>query len=531
MNSAESTMETCGNGRKSSFPLPPIIYTVICALFFVPLYYPAYQVMFAFWQGEDYNYCFLVPLVSLYILWEKRDRLRAIPTRPSLLGPACLLLGVVLYWLGELGGEFYTLYISSWLVFTGLSLAYAGRDKLKEALFPLCFLLAMFPFPNFINHNLTLRLKLISSQLGVALIQLYGMSAYREGNVIDVGFTRLQVVDACSGLRFFLPLIVLAILLAYYFRAAAWKRILLVLCAVPLSVVTNSLRIASVGILYQFWGAAVAEGFFHDFSGWFIFMVSLALLLGVMWLLKRLFPETVPPSVGKQETPSPGGAPASLSFVRALILAIPAVLLLGGTLLMMQQVDFREKTPLRVPFSSFPLTVGEWSGERQVMEKIYLDELGLSDYLLADYRKAGGESVSLYVAYSESQRKGKSSHTPETCLPGNGWVFRESGIREVRLPSGRSIRVKYALMEKNGQRMLGCYWFPQRGRVLHNLFELKLYAFLDALTKRRTDGALVRITTPLGEREDTSRGEARLDSFVGLVTPLLDRYLPGKAAR
>jgi exosortase len=191
----------------------------------------------------------------LYIsVWEKRTAFRAASTSPSWFGLVPLGIGVVLFWLGELGGEFYTMYISSWFVLVGMAWTYVGWNKLKVIGFPLCFLITMFPFPGVINSNLTSKLKLISSELGVAMLRIYGTSAYREGNVIDVGFTKLQVVDACSGLRYFLPLIILGILLAYYFRAAMWKRIALVLFAIPLSIITNSLRIASVGILYRILG-------------------------------------------------------------------------------------------------------------------------------------------------------------------------------------------------------------------------------------------------------------------------------------
>jgi exosortase len=111
----------------------------------------------------------------------------------------------------------------------------------------------MFPPPNLVASNLSLQLKLLSSKIGVVLMQLMGMSAYREGNVIDLGFTRLQVVDACSGLRYLFPIIILGLILAYLFRGAWWKKVLLVLSTVPLVVLTNGLRIAATGFLFQFW--------------------------------------------------------------------------------------------------------------------------------------------------------------------------------------------------------------------------------------------------------------------------------------
>jgi exosortase D (VPLPA-CTERM-specific) len=328
-------------------------------------------------------------------------------------------------------------------------------------------------------------------------------------------------------LRFFLPLFVLAFLLAYFFRGPWWQRLLLVCMAVPVSIVMNSLRIASVGVLYRFLGARAAEGFFHDVSGWFVFMVSIALLLGAMWLMKMVFPQR-----NAREVPGEGEGPCVVRMHPAVItwsfpLAIP-VLLLGSTLYASSHVDFREKVPLRVPFSAFPAEVAQWRGTRQMMEKVYLNELGLSDYLLVDFRDPFGNVIGLYTAYNETQRKGRSAHSPASCLPGAGWAFSETGPVAVPLPDGRRLLVNRALIEKNGRRQLAYYWFPQRGRILHNLFELKLYAFWDALTRHRTDGALVRVMAPLRPEEPLEEAEGRVQEFVRAVAPLLDRFIPGK---
>jgi exosortase D (VPLPA-CTERM-specific) len=511
--------------------LPAFLYSAICLTLFALLYTPTYAYMLTKWEFEDYNHCYLVPLIVLYLIWEKRDAFRDVALAPSWKGVVPVGMGVVLFWLGELGGEYYTLYLSSWLVLVGMVWIYTGWRKLKTVGFALCFLIAMFPFPGFINGNLTFKLKLISSQLGVFMLQFFGQSAYREGNVIDLGFTRLQVVDACSGLRFFLPLVILGILLAYYLRAAWWKRMLLILATLPLTVFTNSLRIASVGILYKFIGPRAADGFIHDFSGWFMFMVSLGMLLGLMWCLKRIFPEPARVDAAASLNPDlpTGIVSRRVSLLYSILLALPALVMLGGTAVIARNVDFREKVPMRRPFADFPVQAGEWLGTRQTMEKVYLDTLDLTDYVMVDFRNdSSNQQISFYVAYNDSQSKGKSSHSPATCLPGSGWEFKNPGATRVELSGGAAINVMRAVMEKNGQQQLVYYWFPQRGRVLHNLFELKLYVFWDALTMRRTDGALVRINTPVADPANPGEADARLQGFVKEILPVLDGYLGGK---
>jgi exosortase D (VPLPA-CTERM-specific) len=240
------------------------------------------------WAIADFTYAYILPAVIVYLLWEKRDKLVRTPSVSSWSGMAFLVPGIVLFWLGELSGEYFSQYMSLWLTVAGLCWLHLGREKLK-IMAPAFFIsLAMFPPPNTIYIKISLKLKLISSWLGVWMMQLAGLSVHREGNVIDLGFNQLQVVDACSGLRYLIPLIVLGILLVYFSRGSLWKKIAIVLSTIPLSIVTNSLRIAITGILSQYFGPEVAEGFFHDFAGWFIFMFSLGMLLLLMWLLGKI---------------------------------------------------------------------------------------------------------------------------------------------------------------------------------------------------------------------------------------------------
>ena len=239
-----------------------LLWGVLGALYAALYAAPATWLVTRDWIREDFGYGYFVLPVVLYLIWEKRKRISELPIRPSWGGYGLLGGGILLYWLGELAGEFYTLYLSAWLVAVGLCWLRMGWPRLKVIGFPLALALAMFPPPHFLYNTLTLRLKLISSTLGVELMRLYGLSVYQEGNVIDVGFTRLQVVDACSGLRYLFPLLILALLLAYLSRCSPAKKFLVVLSAVPLSMVTNGLRIASVGILYQFFGPAVPAVFF-----------------------------------------------------------------------------------------------------------------------------------------------------------------------------------------------------------------------------------------------------------------------------
>jgi EpsI family protein len=548
------------------------------------IYASALQYLFQQWEkNADYSYGYLILPLVFYLLWDKREKLAQIPSRPTWKGAFFFIPGLFLFWLGELGGEYTVLYFSLWLVVVGAGLLLFGIRKILAAGFPLFLLLTMFPLPSLINSRISFQLKLVSSKLGVWMLQVYGMSAYREGNVIDLGFTQLQVVDACSGLRYLLPLIIMGLLIAYFYKDRLWKKILLVVSAVPLTILTNSLRIAMTGILYQYWGPSVAEGFFHGFSGWFIFMFTLGVMLLEMLTLKRVFPGGKPAGIGHkakgereaqglrhraqgetqaqspklraQSNPfggtnstltsdlqplTPDPKPPSSNLQPPTKLAIKAFLsppqfvvatiLLGATLAFSQGIEFREKVKTNKPFSEFPLDIGQWTGRGQTMEQNFIDRLDLSNYTIVDYGNPSGQAVNFYVAYYESQRKGESIHSPATCLPGSGWVFREAGAVSVPVKGkhGQAMRVNRAFMQKGASKQLAYYWFPQRGRILTNAYQLKIFAFWDALMKQRTDGALVRLITPVYASETIKDADSRLQEFTRLVVPVLNQFIPGR---
>ncbi len=510
-----------------------------CAL--VLIYYSTLKELFFQWSGDDYSYCWLIPFVVLYLIWEKRAELAGLPSSPTWQGLAPFILGICFFWLGDLGGEYTLLDVSLWLIITGLVWMHIGRQKMQSIAFAFMVMPAMFPLPNYINTRLTIQAKMISSQLGVWMLHLAGMSAYREGNIIDLGFTQLQVVDACSGLRYILPLIIMALLLAYWFKAHIWKRAVLFLSSIPLSILMNSFRIALTGILYSAIGSQAAEGFFHGFSGWLVFMVAVPVFIVEMLVLKKMPPKEVKRGDGAMFA---GGVATTMKTLTTEKqdndgLTVKAFLqpqfMLGIAILFLtfgfsHGIEFRQKVPIAKPFSQFPMQVGQWNGTSEPMAPEFRDALNFSDYLMVDFTNSRGNLINFYVAYYQDQRKGESIHSPETCLPMSGWTFEEAGDAVVPLAGGKSLLpVNRAYMQKAGTRELAYYWFPQRGRILTKLYQLKLFTFWDSLTEQRTDGALVRVITPVNSSESLQDAENRLQAFTRQIVPILDRYIPGKS--
>ena len=501
-----------------------LIRVAIYAILLTALYYSTFSWMIYRWYSSpDYNYCFLIPLLVVYLIWEKRKELSYTPSYPSSYGFLPLICGIILFSLGELAGEYYTLYISFWLVIISLIWIHLGWKKMKIISFALIMILTMFPIPDFLYNNISIRLQLISSKLGVVMIQIFGIPVYREGNIIDLGFSKLQVVEACSGLRYVIPLMVLGLICTYFFEGKLWKKIFIFFSTIPIAIFANGFRIGITGILSEIYSPKVAESFFHGFSGWFIFMFGLGILLLEMRLL------------GKWKTNRVKGYKSKGHFfVRKKQKSwnyhfLGAVTLLGITLIIFQGVEFREKIPSLKPLSQFPLQIGQWKGTPKTMEQKFIDALDLSDYVIIDFLDKQKRLINFYVAYYESQRKGESIHSPATCLPGSGWFFREAGAIIIPVPAhGGSIRVNRALMEKIGQKQLCYYWFSQRGRVFTNAYQLKIFVFWDALTKHRTNVALVRVISPVYKGEDIKDVDKRLQDFIKEVFPILEEFIPGK---
>ena len=491
------------------------------------------RLLFLDWGRDDYSHCALIPFVFLYLLWEKRRQLEAAEPSPSGAGFLPLAGGIGLFWLGELGGDFFSLYLSLWLVLVGLLWIHLGWRMVRTMGFALLIMPTMFPLPGFLDARLLLELKLASSRLGVAMLQAAGVSAHREGNVIDLGCTQLQVVDACSGMRYVLPLMVLSLLMAHWCRAEPWKKAALVATAVPLAILINSLRIAATGILSGLRGSQAAEGFFHGFSGGLIFLFALPVLLLVMRLLNRIAragtgnpTAKVPRSGTTREVKAWAGE--GTSFMRSLAqpVFVAAVVLLSATIALSHGVRFDEEVPLTIPFARFPSELGEWTGVRQAMEARFIEALHPSDSLMLACRNDAGREVFFSAVYYGSQRKGEAVHSPETCLPGSGWEVRASGTASIDKGNGKRMQVSRAVIAKNGSVQLVYFWFPQRGRILTSLYQVKLSAFRDALVRHRTDGALVRIVTPVYGGEDSGAADKRLIGFVKIMNPVLEKHLP-----
>ncbi len=485
------------------------------------------------WNREEYSHGYLIPLISLYLVWQRRAVLAVEPVQGSWVGSLIFAFGLFLYLLGELGTLYVLLQYGVIVAVTGLAYAWLGWRAFRHVWVAFLLLFFTVPLPSFLYNNLSSQLQLISSMIGVGVIKLFGISVYLEGNVIDLGSMKLQVVEACSGLRYLFPLATLAFIVAIFFRGVWWKRVLIFLSSVPITVLMNSFRIGVIGVLVEFWGNDQAEGFLHDFEGWVVFMAAFGVLLLEVWLLAYFSrPRLAMAEIldfsdallsGRAQTSGPllsHGLPAPV--LAAMALLVPVLVFSS------YMPNRTEVLPDREFLADFPVEVGGWSGRREAMEQKYVDALAFDDYLLADYSRSGGPVVNLYIAYYDSQRKGASVHSPRSCLPGGGWRIESLSQKTIEREGtgGRALRVNRVVMSMGEQRSLVYYWFQQRGRNMTNEYLVKWYLFWDAVTRNRTDGALVRVTTPIPTLLGLEEADQAMEDFARSIAPDLPRFIP-----
>jgi exosortase len=269
----------------------------IAALSFgvVLVYWPVINKLVYDWGHDDnYSHGFLIVPLALYFVWERRARLDALPTRPAWFGLIVVAGSLAVLLAGLLGAELFLTRISILGTVAGIVLFLFGWAQLRALAFPIAFLLLMIPLPAIIFNQITFPLQLLASQAGESVISAAGIPVLREGNLIVLAHTTLEVAEACSGIRSLITLITLALVYGYFADSRTWVRVGLVASAVPIAIIANGARVAGTGIAAHWFGREAAEGFFHEFSGWIVFLIAFAMMLGTHWLFSRLSPLRIP---------------------------------------------------------------------------------------------------------------------------------------------------------------------------------------------------------------------------------------------
>ncbi|WP_375205642.1 VPLPA-CTERM-specific exosortase XrtD [Hyphococcus sp.] len=527
-----STAQSSPSG--ASFSLPPLYLAGALAIATAFAFFNGIENLFMRWgEQQELSHGYFLPVIAGWILWSRRDALRGSLGKPVALGLAGVAISALVLILSELTVTSLMIFqhLAMILLFSSLALALGGWKIFWLTLLPIGFMLFMVPPPYWFITILSQHFQLWSSQLGVWMIELLSIPVYLSGNIIDLGDYKLQVAEACSGLRYLFPFLSLGFLAAYLFHAPLWQRAIVFLSTIPITIVMNSFRIAVTGILVQRFGPEHAEGFIHMFEGWVVFLLCLALLFAVIALLSRLSGrKSMTDLLGLPDIkaqPAESAWSESRFTLHALISLV--ILVAAGA-----YVHFGTSNILRVPdradLSGLPYELEGWRSEIQEVDADTLNVLGADDYVITNLQNPDGELFNLYIAYLNMQRHGHSWHSPRQCIPGGGWQIAEHDYATATLENGETFRYNRIIIENRGVRQLVYYWYDQRGRRLANEFVMKSFLILDAVKLRRTDGAMIRIMTPVGQDEFIGDADERLQGFLRTLDPMLDPYIPAADA-
>jgi len=240
------------------------------------------------WSDPNFSHGFFVPLFSGFVIWSQREKLAAIPRTPSWLGFWIIFAAISMLVVGVLGAELFLSRTSLVLLLMGMVVQFFGWAHFRAMFFPLGFLFLMIPIPSIIFNQIAFPLQLIASQLAASFLQIMGVPTLRLGNVIQLPVMTLEVVEACSGIRSLITLLTLSIIYGFFLESVVWKRVILALSAIPIAVLANGFRIVGTGLLGEYWEPEKAQGFFHSFSGWVVFVVAMILLFVVHSLMQGI---------------------------------------------------------------------------------------------------------------------------------------------------------------------------------------------------------------------------------------------------
>ncbi len=517
-----------------AFSVSPLGFGLFFALLVasLPIFWIGFHSLAMAWSTAEYSHGPLIPMISLYLFLRELRRMPPPgPARRRWQGLAVLAGGLALATLGNLMHvpDIVTYAFIIWV--GGVVLTIFGWDRGRHHMLPVVHLIFMLPLPQILYWKLTIFLQTVSSEIGVWLVSLAGIAVYLEGNVIDLGVYKLQVAEACSGLRYLFPILSFSYLFAILYRGPFWHKIVLLLSAAPLTVLMNSIRIGIIGILVNSYGIEQAEGFLHFFEGWVIFLICVGILFLMAMGLQRLAP--TPLSLADAidlDFEGMGGIFARVFGIRATGGLLVAVLLTAVVSAAWQFLPAQPVTaPQRDPLALYPRQIGTWQSYTEKLEPNIERVLAADDYLNAIYQSPDApQPVSFFVAWYDKQTEGQGIHSPEVCLPTGGWeVFSlEETQLDLTAEGYGTFAANRAVIQKGLSKQLVIYWFEGRGQRLSNDFRAKLSVLKDSLVIGRTDGALVRYVTPIGPDETEAEAETRLMGFMRQSLTPLPRFVP-----
>jgi len=494
---------------------------VIAAFLFC--YLDVFKFLVIQWWGNNiYSYGFVIPWISLYLIWIRRDKLAHLQPDPNYVGGLLVLFtGLLMFLLGNAGEVILVQELSLIPTIVGLVLLLLGTNFFQALWFPLTYLLFMIPVWEIITDPFQFNFQLFSATLSVNLIRFVGIPVLQQANYISLPNITLEVAKECSGVNYLLAVIAISIPLAYLFLNG-WKKIALVCFAVIVGVLTNGLRIFLIGVLSYYGIGGNIHGPYHVLQGLSVSVMGYGAIFLGLSILTRIPSASLP--LKKEPITTPDDAHLNSPKRNVLYGAVLAtgLLLFAGSYFPF--VYTSKPVHLIADLQTLPLQIGAWEGKDAVTVDNPYAELHVDQELSRVYfkdMKAMKRGVHLYIGYFEDQTQGK-----EVIYYKVRDYFRNGSKATVRLNDGTSIDVIKGFGAHGKDPRLSMIWYDLDGRVVTNPYLGKLYTSWSGLTRGETNGAVIWVSSEISGGVSRDEASSNMEEFIREVFPLLPKYLP-----
>lgn len=486
---------------------------------FIFAYIPAISLLVGTWLGrDDSSHGFLVPFISLYFVWTKRERLSQIPIMPNISGGITIIfIASILLIMGSVSGVAIAQEMSILLVIPGIVLLLLGMPYIIALALPLTYLIFMSPILNVFLDKIRWPLQLFSAKFAGIILKYVGIPAYQYRNYIELPNITLEVADVCSGVNYLISIIAIAIPIAYFTQKSWQRKTVIISSAVIIGILANVARIILIGIWTTYNIGENSHGPNHIFRGLFVSVIGFVFLFIAAWV----FAETSPLSVIKSNTEkriATSGLTVNIQqFNKAWLIAIALLLSIGGYLFLYNP----QPIPLKRNFKELPIAIGDWKLANTEYQKNLFEVHGADAEVIKVYKNTSGREIKLYIGYFESQRQDKELIN-----------YRLQGLynnaREIKIlaDSYGQIKVNEAILQNASQNLMVLYWYNINGRIIANNRRAKFITALDGLIHRQTNGAIIMVYANLKDSDDQNRASKDMKEFVEEIIPVIHNYLP-----
>jgi EpsI family protein len=470
------------------------------------------------WSGrDDYSHGFLVPFISLYFVWRKRESLRQLALLPNIPGGLILTsIGGFMLLMGSISSTVTAQQLSILVTIPGIVLLVFGSRYLIALSLPLMYLVFMVPdVLDIVISRMHWPFQLFSAIIAGKLMAIANIPVFQNAQYLELPNITLEVANSCSGVRYLISIIAISIPLAYFTQKSLVKRLLLIIFAVIIGILANPLRITLIGI-WAYTGHQVTHGPLHIFQGLFVSVVGLVFLFLGMWILQRISsdgPRNRPleHTVQKQYNEEKNRVNIAWGLSMVILLSIGAYLF-----------HFRAvPLPLKTSLDDFPVTIEEWKGENLNEQKAPFPIQGADASLVMIYRNASGKEIKLQIAYFEAQQQDKKLISYSL-----NKFYENTEKLKILTASHEYIPVNKTVINNGLHHTVMLYWYDLNGDILANNTMAKVHIALDGLIKKQTNGALVVVSSDINKLDEMNTVLNDEKEFVQLILPLLRNYLP-----